>query len=108
MSAKSSSNDDYIKIALMTDLNVDYSYMEGAKTNCGKALCCRFNSGSSNKEETRAKKWGEYTCDLPERTFESMLDFMSKLIRPDMLFWGGNNVHTGFDTLVEQEYVKTM
>ena len=31
------------------------------------------------------------SCDLPPKTFKSMLDFISDEIRPDIVFWTGDN-----------------
>lgn len=36
--------------------------------------------------------WGDFNCDLPYHVVENMLDFVSKEIKPEMLFWTGDNV----------------
>lgn len=30
-------------------------------------------------------------CDLPEITFKSMLDYIKNTIKPDIIFWTGDN-----------------
>ena len=34
-----------IKVALFSDLHIDYDYQEGMNNDCGKPICCRSDSG---------------------------------------------------------------
>ncbi|KAL1469999.1 hypothetical protein MTO96_040735, partial [Rhipicephalus appendiculatus] len=55
----------------ITDTHVDMRYAEGSRADCPEILCCREDSG---KAKIRAGHWGDlHRCDLPARTFESML-----------------------------------
>ena len=40
-----------IKIALMSDLHLDFDYQEGMSNDCGKPLCCRSDSGKPKSPE---------------------------------------------------------
>lgn len=59
---------------MVTDLHVDYDYTEGMSNKCDQILCCRTGSGTPEKPEDAAGKWGDYKCDIPERTVVSMLE----------------------------------
>ena len=76
---------------MITDLHVDYNYHPGASNVCAKDVCCRFDSGQARTPETKALKWGDYKCDLPSYTLDNMLDFINRLVRPDVVFWGGDS-----------------
>lgn len=77
---------------LFSDLHVDYEYTIGTSNNCGRVTCCRSDSGPPRKPEEAAAKWGDYQCDIPERTMESFFDFVSNKIKPDFALWGGDSV----------------
>ena len=38
-----------------------------------------------------AQQWGEYTCDLPKKTFDNLLDYIANEVKPDVMFWTGDN-----------------
>lgn len=52
-----------IKIALISDLHIDYDYTPGFDNDCGKPLCCRKDSGIAPTPERAAGYWGDYKCD---------------------------------------------
>ena len=57
----------------LADLHIDTNYKPGSNANCGRPLCCR--DGTPTSDETGADFWGDYrTCDLPRWTAESMLE----------------------------------
>jgi sphingomyelin phosphodiesterase len=58
------SDKEYIKIALMSDLHMDFDYTVGMSNDCGKPLCCRSDSGLPQMNGQAAQKWGDYKCDL--------------------------------------------
>lgn len=66
-----------IKIAMMSDLHIDYQYTIGNDNDCGKPLCCRVDSGLAPTKERAAGKWGDYRCDLNEITMKNMLEFIN-------------------------------
>ena len=37
--------DELIKIALLSDIHMDYGYTPGTASHCSKVLCCRSDSG---------------------------------------------------------------
>jgi len=89
----------------MSDLHLDYDYMEGASNDCGKPLCCRSDSGMATSDETRAGKWGNFKCDLNKPTFDTMLAYIKDTIKPDAVLWGGDSVPHNLDTLTLETYV---
>ena len=93
------SKDGLIKIALMSDIHVDYDYTEGASNTCDKPLCCRSDSGNAKDASTFSGKWGDYNCDIPAITLENMLSFIKNEIQPDAVLWGGDSVPHNLDTL---------
>ena len=62
-----------IKLVLMGDFHVDYDYVPGMASKCDRVICCRSDSGYSQLPENTAGKWGDYDCDLPPDTLDSML-----------------------------------
>lgn len=57
-----------IKVALISDLHMDWDYQPGMSTICGRPTCCRSDSGPPKSPETTSGKWGDYMCDPPQRT----------------------------------------
>jgi hypothetical protein len=66
-----------IKVALMSDIHIDYDYTPGADNDCGMPLCCRSDSGLAPTKERAAGKWGDYRCDMNSLTLASMFDYIS-------------------------------
>jgi len=97
-----------IKIALMSDLHIDYDYLPGANNDCGRPLCCRSDSGMGKTPETTAGKWGDYKCDLNSWTLDSLLGFIKDEIKPHAVFWGGDSIPHNVDTLTFQSNVDIM
>lgn len=76
----------------ISDIHIDKDYLEGSLANCPEYLCCRAYAGFPwRKGDIAAQKWGSPLCDLPVPTFQTMLDFMAEEIKPDMMFWTGDN-----------------
>ena len=62
-----------IKVALFSDLHVDFTYTEGANANCGGIICCQERNGMATVDADKAKPWGDHRCDSPPKLVESML-----------------------------------
>ena len=76
----------------LSDVHIDNDYLEGSLANCVEYLCCREYSGMpKRKGDIPAAKWGSALCDLPVPTFQTMLDYVVSDVKPDMLFWTGDN-----------------
>ena len=45
----------------------------GARSNCGKPLCCSKHDGYPKHKVHAAASVGDYHCDLPPWTFEAMI-----------------------------------
>ena len=67
-------------MALFGDFHLDYSYIPGMNTKCGDPICCRQESGLPDDPKDAAGPWGDYLCDVPERTALNMLDFIREQI----------------------------
>jgi sphingomyelin phosphodiesterase len=88
-----------IKVAIFTDLHLDYDYTPGMNTECGRPLCCRSDSGIATDPKKAAGKWGDEKCDIPERTLKSLLHYIDDVIKPDVALWGGDSIPHNIDTL---------
>ena len=99
---------DLFKIALITDLHMDWDYTEGMNSDCGKPLCCRHDSGLPKYVNFAAGKWGDFQCDPPPRTVENLLTHIKNEIKPDAVFWGGDSIAHNIETLTEQANVDVM
>lgn len=83
-----------MKALHLSDVHIDMSYEAGTLANCGEYLCCRASSGYPTKEgDQAAGEWGSSKCDLPVKTFQSMLDYVTanEDLIPDMVFWTGDS-----------------
>lgn len=91
------SEKETIKFVQFTDAHLDKEYLVGSKTDCNFILCCRSDSSHKfNRENsTQAGYWGsfgDFGCDIPIRTFDSMVNFVADVIKPDVVLWTGDVV----------------
>lgn len=80
-----------MKAVLLTDVHIDLEYKEGTLVDCGDYLCCREENGYPEPGQEGAGEWGAFPCDPPVKTFNNMLDHIATEIRPDVVFWTGDN-----------------
>jgi len=82
-----------IKAVHITDVHIDNKYQVGAKANCDSFLCCRAESGPLGPDDVPAPEWGypAGACDIPKKTFQSQLDYIVSEVKPDVVFWTGDN-----------------
>lgn len=102
---KSSTGKTYT-ILQVNDIHLDPQYKQGAIGNCNNGIvCCRENSTiSPNDSIFRAGKFGfRGDCDLPLESFKSFLEFASSTIKPDYMYWLGDNEDHELDE-VNQEF----
>jgi len=74
----------------LADFHTDPWYQEGAIADCSARYCCRNNSVNGS---TRAGKFGApgAACDIPIITVQSTLEYVRDVIKPDAVFWTGDN-----------------
>ena len=102
------SKEGLIKIALMSDIHIDYDYTEGASNVCDRRLCCRSDSGTAKDASTYSGKWGDYKCDIPAITLDSMLSYIKTEIQPDAVLWGGDSIPHNLDTITLKSNVEVI
>lgn len=105
---KPKSKDELLKIALISDLHVDWDYTPGYSTECGKFTCCRHESGLAQSKDKAAGKWGDYQCDLPVSTLSNLLETVANEIKPDAVFWGGDSIPHNIESLTVEDNVNVM
>lgn len=96
----------------LSDIHIDFAYLEGAPSQCDFPICCRDNGPPSKKwllanSATRpAGKWGDYDCDIPYGTMKSMFDFIGNnqdTLKTDFITWvGDNSGHNVWDNTNEE------
>lgn len=94
-----------IRAVHISDVHLDLQYEVGTNAKCDSLLCCRAEFGIAEPGQPAAGEWGsnEGKCDLPSKTFESMMEYVASQIQPDALFWtGDNSAHTVWDNTVEE------
>lgn len=80
-----------------TDVHLDLEYAENEEVDCNLIVCCRKQNGFRNfpaEDRVLSGKWfsyGEMGCDIPERTFLSMVEKVKEL-SPDFVTWTGDIV----------------
>lgn len=79
------------KILHISDTHIDLNYKENSDAVCGEPLCCR-NVDKSVAIENQSGFWGDYrNCDIPWRTFESMLKHIALNHQDiDYVIWTGD------------------
>ena len=70
---KNPSDKKLIKVALFSDIHIDFTYTEGANANCDGITCCQERNGMATKDSDKAGAWGSPRCDSAPKTVESML-----------------------------------
>ncbi|KRX09475.1 Saposin-like protein [Pseudocohnilembus persalinus] len=77
------------------DIHTDFEYQVGAKVECEQIYdCCRETSGKAAAGEQGAEYWGSLAvCDVPNRTFQQMVQFVKKYLKNkvDFAIWTGDN-----------------
>lgn len=85
-------NSPKLRIVHISDLHMDPLYAEGSVANCNEPLCCRSWSTTQSETVTYSGKWGaaEGSCDLPQVTLESMLQYIADSVEFDYIYWTGD------------------
>jgi sphingomyelin phosphodiesterase len=78
---------------LIVDIHYDDMYAVGSDAICNEPLCCRTveHNTSTKQAGRKAGKWGDYNCDLTAVMLDSMLQFISTEISPDIVVWTGDS-----------------
>ena len=89
--AKSTEPRPTLKALHMSDVHLDFAYTPGTLSNCKDYLCCHVASGyPKHDDDLAAGEWGGIKCDIPVKTYQSMLDHMVENNLPDLLFLTGD------------------
>ncbi len=109
LSTKPFNNNDYIdrlyksikgsdrptlRVVHVSDFHTDPWYLEGAIANCTGRYCCRKDSVHNPPGDVKyAGKFGtlDGPCDIPVVTVEETLKYIKDTLKPDILFWTGDN-----------------
>ena len=98
-----------LKAVHISDVHIDMDYYPGMKENCGLAGCCRMGAGFPGPDETGAGYWGSLYCDTPMHTFENMLDHLAQVVKPDLMFWtGDNSTHNVWSNTADEDVMYTI
>lgn len=66
------------------------------KANCDQAICCQKSNGKARTKELGARKYGEYTCDLPLISAEKQLKWLKENLKghdkPNLILWTGDSI----------------
>lgn len=83
-----------LRVLHISDTHVDPLYNEGSEADCNEPLCCHAGDVSTSGLRRRiAGHWGAFgTCDIPPRTFESMLKAVRDTQKIDYIIWTGDMV----------------
>lgn len=104
---------EIIRAVHISDVHIDKEYLSGSKAKCDSFLCCRAESGTPAPGDILAGDWGSNAglCDLPVKTFESLMENVVNVQKPDILFWtGDNSPHNIWDNTMEEvtDYTKSV
>ena len=61
------------KILHLSDPHVQLDYTIGASNSCGKVICCSSSDPIPTDPTKQAGKFGDYKCDLPLNTLDTIL-----------------------------------
>ncbi|XP_046373971.2 sphingomyelin phosphodiesterase A-like [Haliotis rufescens] len=83
-----SDSSDPIRIVQIADIHIDRQYAEGSPTDCRMNICCKKELSGSGS----AGKFGDYNCDAPPRTVETILSHIAALDpQPDFVIYTGDS-----------------
>ena len=98
-----------LKAIQISDVHLDMDYRPGTKEDCGLAGCCRIGAGFPPPGEPSAGEWGSLFCDTPMKTFDNMLEFITETIKPDLVFWtGDNSTHNVWSNTADEDVIYTI
>ena len=99
------------KILQMNDIHIDFNYLTGGIVNCKEGImCCRANKTVlDGQEPVYAGPWGSLggNCDIPEPLLDQLVSFIRTNIKPDMVFWLGDNENHEVDTITRDVNLNT-
>ncbi|CAN7994787.1 unnamed protein product [Ixodes pacificus] len=83
-----------LRVLHLSDTHVDPLYEEGSLASCAEYVCCHADDGRPRgPDQTAAGRWGSFQqCDIPARTFESMLRHIRDTQKIDYVIWTGDVV----------------
>lgn len=97
-------------ILQVNDIHIDFEYMPGGIVNCKEGImCCRANKTAiEGQDPVYAGAWGSLggNCDLPQATFLQFVQTVKK-IKPDYIFWLGDNENHEVDMITKDVNVNT-
>ena len=94
-----------IRAVHISDVHIDTLYSAGSIASCGSFLCCRDSFGVPGPDDEVAGEWGSNfgLCDIPMKTFQSLLENVVNEQKPDVIFWtGDNSSHNIWSNTVEE------
>lgn len=101
--ANSDHDRQVLKAVHLTDVHLDLLYKVGTLAECDDFLCCREDDGMAADGQEAAGEFGGYHCDVPEKTLNAMLDYIVDEVKPDVMFWtGDNSPHNVYENTVEE------
>ncbi|KAF4523736.1 hypothetical protein B566_EDAN013853 [Ephemera danica] len=62
-----------LRVVQITDVHLDYRYVEGGNPFCGEPTCCRVDQGAPENASDAAGYWGHYKCDMPVQTYSNLV-----------------------------------
>lgn len=77
--------ESYFNFVQLSDIHLDMKYVEGSSYTCSSQPCCRGAQGATDA----AGKWGNYNCDLPQETLDSVVTFLATQ-NLDFIIWTGD------------------
>eukprot|EP00347_Sterkiella_histriomuscorum_P003902 403362501 len=97
-------------ILQFSDWHVDFRYKEGANKNCKEEICCQADHGFPTKDKDKARKWGEYNCDIPYILAEKQMELLSTLKdeKIDMILWTGDQIGHDLHNISPQEIIENI
>ncbi|XP_064489276.1 sphingomyelin phosphodiesterase-like [Ornithodoros turicata] len=82
-----------LRVLHLSDTHVDHRYTIGSWADCKEPLCCHSDNGLPGANGVPAGRWGYFKyCDIPMRTYESLLRHVSKKQKIDYVIWTGDMV----------------
>lgn len=97
--SKNDSDKKLIKVAMFSDIHVDFSYTEGGNAHCDGIVCCQERNGPAKSDADKAGPWGHNKCDSSPKMVENMLQFINNKINPDVVLWGGDSIPHNLDSI---------
>jgi sphingomyelin phosphodiesterase len=86
--------------------------MEGTQTVCNSLVCCTLRDGQPSSGKG-ARRYGEYSCDLPFAAAQAEVKWLNENLvgehlKPDLIIWTGDSISHDVRSVTEEHVYRSI